>query len=107
MVSGLLYKIRNHSQLQFDKEYKIQHFSQWSTHETNQVTAILNLPDEHIKKISYQFKKLRRSATRAGYGKYPSGWEYYIEENNEQLKLIIDTFNHQVIIHHENFFGMH
>ena len=28
-------------------------------------------------------------------------------ENNEQLKLIIDTFHHQVIIHHENYFEIY
>lgn len=107
IVNGILFKISNHSRLQFEKEFHLLEFNQRSNHEVNHVHSTIAYSDYQIAKLSSQFKKLRRNTTRAGYGKNPSGWEYYMHESNEQVKLIIDTLNHHVIINHEVYFDVY
>jgi len=107
IVIGILFKIHKHSRLQFEREFHILEFNQRSHHEIIHVNSTITYTAQQIAKLSSQFKNLRRNATRAGYGKNPSGWEYYMNENNEQVKLIIGTVNHHVIINHEVYFDVH
>lgn len=107
IVNSLISRISGLSKLDIQYDYFIEDFILQNEHDQLAVSSVIVLDKKEIELLSANFKKMRRNADGPGYGKYPSGWEYYARPNDrEQYKMIIDTFTNQLKISHEIYFGL-
>lgn len=106
IIGGLIYHINKESNLSISPGYEdVLSYSRLIQNEHYNVRFHLKYPHTQIQNMANNFFHLRRNSTGPGYGKFPSGWEYYSEYDGK-LKVIIDTVTDQVKVEHEYYFGL-
>lgn len=72
--------------------YKLKSYQESEEASYYEIEFDLSFPAEQIRKMSDQFRIIRRQASGPGWGKHALGWEYFHQPLlDEQFKLRIDT----------------
>ncbi|MEO5582112.1 MAG: hypothetical protein ABIR66_05440 [Saprospiraceae bacterium] len=100
-VQYLVNKINALAALSIPEDYTILKAENMNSKEQDLLVARIAMNKSNIEHLSNQFRDLRKHSSGPGYGKIQVGWEYYFEmKDQQQYKMIIDTFNNQLILSH-------
>ena len=83
--------------IRLPEDYRVKSFDVLDDHSSYQVRFRLDYLEEQIRDMSERFRKIRRESSGPGWGKYPSGWEFFHQPLlDEQFILRIDTLAGEV-----------
>jgi len=78
-------------------EFSLKSYHQSEEGSYYKIQFELSFPPRQIKKMSDQFRIIRRLSNGPGWGKFPLGWEYFHQPLlDEQFNFRIDTLSNSV-----------